>query len=326
MRKLGCPALRIACLGQAGTAAERGAAFPDSNMTGDGKSTTAGSIAVLVFAVFSMSTAIIFLKLSKISPASVSGFRLLGAALVLTPVFFRKAIEHGGAFSFRELRRCMLPGAALALHFISWVVGLRLTFSANATLAVTMVPVVLPFFLYFLLGERILRAEVLGTVVATAGIAVMSAGDYEVGPETFKGDFICMLSMLLLAAYYALGRLHMPRFPSTWLYVVPMYYIAGAICLAGAVVLDSKIVWPSGLEWVWVGGLVLVPTVIGHSGLNWALKRLRGQVVGILGQTQFIFAGLLAFWIFGETPPAMFYLAGILVVVGSVVALRARES
>ncbi len=285
-----------------------------------------GGTAMLLFAVFCMSTAIIFLKKSALSPAAVSGYRLVGAALLMTPLFVSRWRRHRETFSPRSLRYCLLPGLALALHFISWVVGLRLTYSANATLAVNMVPVVLPFFLFVMVKEKLRASEAVGTLVAMAGLAVMGVGDYRVGPESLKGDLICILSMLLLAIYFAFGRLNMRFFPSVWLYVVPLYYVAGVICMVVAVWIDrgERMVLPAGMEWAWVAGLILVPTVLGHSLVNAALKHQRGQVVGIFNQAQFIFAGVMAYWIFNEKPGWTFYIASVLMVVGVLIAVRAR--
>ena len=73
-------------------------------------------------------------------------------------------------------------------------------------------------------------------------------------------------------------------------------------------------------------GLGLLPTVVGHGSMNYALKKLRGQVVGIANLAQVIFAGLLAFLLLDEVPLATFYPASLLIAFGVVLVVRQRNA
>ena len=55
--------------------------------------------------------------------------------------------------------------------------------------------------------------------------------------------------------------------------------------------------------------LAIIPTIIGHTALNYSMKVLRGQVVGILNLTQFIWASLFGYIFFAEIP-GMTFLSG----------------
>jgi drug/metabolite transporter (DMT)-like permease len=142
--------------------------------------------------------------------------------------------------------------------------------------------------------------------------------------------------MLLFAGYLVLGRRNRD-FPAIWLYLVPLYFFGGIVCLA---------IWPISLAagfspashaspppWAlpsetWnammVVGLGLVPTVIGHSILNHAMRTLRGQAVGIANLGQFVFAGIMGYLLLSppETPGWNFYVAAVGVVAGAWIALR----
>src|SRR5690606_10172094 len=102
----------------------------------------------------------------------------------------------------------------------------RLTFAAQATLIVNLVPVAMPFFLYSIVGERINRTEIIGTAIAIGGLVLLTAHDAFAGNGTLFGNALSFGSMLLFAWYLALGRLNR-HFPSLWLYVVPIYLQAG---------------------------------------------------------------------------------------------------
>ncbi|HEY5550354.1 MAG TPA: hypothetical protein VIK52_00595 [Opitutaceae bacterium] len=82
--------------------------------------------------------------------------------------------------------------------------------------------------------------------------------------------------MLLFALYIAFGRRNRD-FPTVWLYVVPVYPTAGRICLAASVPWLSSFDAGSGREWLMIAGLAAVPTVIGHTLLNNAVRHLRAN-------------------------------------------------
>ena len=133
---------------------------------------------IVLFGVFAGSTAVIFLKLSQTDPVLLSAYRLLVAGIVMLPWFFRARSRHPGAFEWKDLRRIFWPALFLGLHFISWMIGARLTPAANSTLIVMMVPIVMPFLMWFLLREMITRREVVGTLLSMLGVMFLGASDY----------------------------------------------------------------------------------------------------------------------------------------------------
>jgi drug/metabolite transporter (DMT)-like permease len=210
----------------------------------------------------------------------------------------------------------------LALHFITWAVGARRTPAVNATLIVNMVPVVTPFLLVAFANESPNRSERLGTLFAISGVLLLAGFDFQFNRVYFQGDAICLISMVLFAVYLVMGRRNR-NFPSLWLYLVPLYTAAAIFCLVislfGVGPLQES--YPMR-EVVLLLGLGIVPTVLGHSILNDAMKHFRGQVVSIVNLAQAVFAGVLAFFLLGEMPEIVFYPACGLMGFGAFLALR----
>jgi drug/metabolite transporter (DMT)-like permease len=282
-------------------------------------------VGLLVFGVFVASTSVIMVKASTINPLLQSSYRLLGAALVLTPFFFRELRARGEKPALGLVLPSLLPGVLLGLHFIAWIFGARMTLAGNSTVIVNMAPAVMPFFAFFLLGLAPSRREVMGTFIACAGVALMALADYRGDPKHFAGDLYCFVALLFFVAYLALARKNNEG-GRLWSYLVPLYYAGGLFCLAAALVLGVDPV--SGIGWTDVAmtaALALGPTIMGHSIVNWAMLRFPPQVVSILNLGQFIFAGILAFFLFGEVPRTMFYVTSALILAGAIVAIRPRR-
>jgi drug/metabolite transporter (DMT)-like permease len=284
-----------------------------------------GSILLLLAGVFCCATSVLMIKASQLHPVLLSACRLLLSAALLSPLYAYNLRKYRGEFAGRSFRLTLLPAVLLAFHFITWTQGAQWTHAANATLIVCMVPVVMPFLLFFTIGEKITMAEVVGTAMALGGAVWLTASDFWVSRQTLMGDITCFISMLFFAFYLVQARANRDL-PSIWLYVVPLYAAAGVICLFMAFFVARPMTLPAPRELLIIVGLALVPTILGHSILNHAMRHLRGQTVSVVNLFQFIFAGVLAYFLFGEVPRPVFYAAGALVVAGAIIVIHAMAS
>jgi drug/metabolite transporter (DMT)-like permease len=276
---------------------------------------------LLVLGVFACSTAVILIKESGIHAVLLSSYRQLVAAAALTPLFIRDYRRHRDTLTRADLRASILPGVVLGLHFISWIIGSRMTSSVNATLIVNLVPMAMPFFLFFMIRERLTRNEWIATFLALIGLLVLSGASYRVDRDRFWGDMLCLLSMLFFACYLALGRKNR-HVVTVWLYVVPLYTIGGLFCFAVSLFFTTPIRSYPPKEIALILALGIIPTVVGHSILNHSMKHLRGQVVSITNMGQFVFAGIMAFFILREIPAWTFYVAGVILVAAAWLAIK----
>jgi drug/metabolite transporter (DMT)-like permease len=280
-------------------------------------------ILLLAFGLWACATSVIFIKACRVPPVLLASYRLLVAAAALSPLFVRDLRRHRSRYTWRHVAAAALPGAVLGVHFITWIAGARRTLAANASLIVNMVPLVMPLLLHAMLRERPSRREGAGTAVAMAGVALLAGLDYHLSAAYFRGDLICFGSMLLFAVYLALGRGNR-HFPSLWLYVVPVYLFGGVICFAASLPLVHPLAGDYPRDLWMILGLGIVPTVMGHSILNYSMKHFRGQFVAVANLGQFIFAGAMAFALLSEVPQWNFYVAAVLVIGGAWATLGAR--
>ncbi|UCB45503.1 MAG: DMT family transporter [Spirochaetota bacterium] len=278
-------------------------------------------ILLLILGVICCSSSVIFIKLSTEHPILLAAYRLLIAAVALTPVFVRNAKNY----SFKQIRPAILPGMVLGIHFISWNMGARMTLAANASLIVSIVPIVMPLFLFILLRELTNRQEIIGTAVAIAGIALLGSIDIHLSRTTFLGDLICFIAMILFAYYLALARKNRD-YENIWLYIVPVYYIAGILCFIITLFFENPIKMYTTENILYMLGLGIVPTVIGHSIFNYSMQHIRGQVVSIAIMSQFVFGGVMGFFFLGEVPHPFFYIASILLIGGAVISLKSQKN
>jgi drug/metabolite transporter (DMT)-like permease len=277
---------------------------------------------ILFGGVAACATAANLVKASHVEPVRLAAARLVVAALALLPLFVRDLRANRGRFGVRDLASSVWPGVLLAMHFMTWIVAVRMTSIANASLLVNLTPAILPFFSWALSREKVSRGELAGTLLGLSGVGLLVAADFRVRWESFVGDMICLLSMVFFSWYFALGRVNR-RAPTVWLYLVPLYVVAALVCAPFALLQPQT----AGLDWsreiLPVLGLGLIPTILGHGALNYSVRHLRPQSASLANLSQFIFAGAMAWAFFGEVPHREFYLASVLLIAGAAVAIRA---
>ncbi|HZZ18800.1 MAG TPA: DMT family transporter [Opitutaceae bacterium] len=277
---------------------------------------------LLFLGVYACSTSAIFIRMSHSDPFVLTALRLLIAFVLLLPVFLVQLKRNPGSFTRSHLHRTHAPAGVLALHLISWTLGARMTVVAQATLIVNLVPIALPFFLLWLAKEKVNRTEVAGTALAVIGLITLSAKDAVAGGGSLPGDFVCLFSMAMFALYLALGRRNRD-FPSIWLYVIPVYGQAALICFLVAIPRLGTFEASSVREWSIMLALGAIPTVCGHSLLNAAMRRIRGQIVSLCNVSQVVFASVMGYFLFGEVPRTLFYISSAIVVSGVVMVVLA---
>ena len=257
-------------------------------------------------------------------PVLVAGYRLLLAGLFLLPLYLRDLKKENK--KVKDTLFSCKPGMVLGLHFISWVIGCRMTYAANATLIVNMVPAVMPFILYFIIREVLTKREMLGSLVAVTGVFILIVSDFKLNASHFKGDLVCFGSMTLFALYLVFSRKYRDS-GSIWLYTVPLYISGGLLCFTIAA---CRGIGPwEGLnltEAVYLLLLAVLPTIIGHSSLNYSMKVLRGQLVGVLNLSQFVFAAIYGYTFFAEIPGQVFYISVICLVGGIYIVITGKET
>ena len=276
---------------------------------------------ILLAGVCASAVSFIFIRESTEPPVMLAAFRVLLAGIVLLPVYLHARKTYTDAPLPVVIKRSLLPGGVLGLHFIAWVIGARMTPAANASLIVNVMPVVMPFFMFFMFREQIKPRELMATGITVIGMLLLGYSDFSISRTHFIGDIVCLVSMILFAWYLAIAR-HHRALPTVWLYIVPVYLSAGVLTFIVALFFSSPIHHYTPYNLAMIAGVALVSTVIGHSALNYAMQRIRGQTVTVVNMLQFVIGGIFGYLIYAEIPTAAFYIASVLVVLSIILVLK----
>lgn len=248
-------------------------------------------------------------------PAIISFYRLFITCLLLTPL----AIKERAGFrrlTPRDLCLCSLSGLFLSVHFVFWFASLRWTSVSSAALLVNIHPLVVVSASWLLFGEKVRPAALPWAGVALIGIVLMSWGDLRLGGTAFAGNLFAAGGGLMLAGYYLLGRQIRPRVNIS-IYSFLVYSASTILLLIYNVAAANPFVGYAAADWLIFSALAMVPTLLGHTLLNWALKYLPAGAISVSVLGEPVIATALAIPLFREVPGPLQLLGG-LIVIGSI--------
>jgi drug/metabolite transporter (DMT)-like permease len=276
---------------------------------------------VLALALAGISFAGPLVRLSHADAVVIAAWRLAFSLVIV-------AVLLGATGEWRELkslkRRQFFLAAAggvfLAFHFWAWNASIHLTTIAASVTLVSLQPAVVAAISAFTLREAPTSRQVAGIVVAIVGALIIAAPDFAggaspAGNAPLLGNLLAISAALTAALYYTIGR-KLRASLGIWAYVAIVYASAFVTLLLIASLRGTPMTPQPPRELAIFAGLALGPMLIGHTGMNWALKFLPAYVVNLTVLGEPVGATLL-----GALIPAIRQIPSLETLIGGAVVL-----
>ncbi len=258
--------------------------------------------------------------LPEIAALTIAFWRMAGASTLLW--------GHGVIKKQEPLERSKFPaiiiaGVFLALHFAFFYSAVKITPIANATLFATMAPFFTLIYERFVLKQKLAIGAMIGLWLAIAGAIIVQGSSFEWGAEETRGNLYALASSAFMSVVLLIGqrlRSEMTNIMYTrWLYLFAALTL-GLIVNSFGVDIGFQMV-----EAKWLLGLVILPTLIGHNSMSYAVKYLRPTIVGSMPFGEPILASVLAWLFFGEIVGWNVVIGGAITLSGLVLLTFKRE-
>jgi drug/metabolite transporter (DMT)-like permease len=275
--------------------------------------------ALLGLGVVAISCAAVLVRLADAPPLVVAAGRLTIASLVLVPWTL---LCHRSAFIFlvaNHTRLVALAGLFLAVHFALWIASLSYTTVASSVVLVTANPFFVALASYLAFGERLRRATFIGIGLCIGGAALIGYGGWSLGPEALKGDILALLAAMAMAVYLLVGR-RLRRTVGLVPYATAVFLVGALVLIIAAVLSGTPLAGYGAKTCTMILLLALVPQLIGHMSLNWALRFLPATMVTVAVLGEPVGATLLAIPVLSESPTSGEIGGALLILAGIVVA------
>ncbi|HEY8552638.1 MAG TPA: DMT family transporter [Thermaerobacter sp.] len=279
----------------------------------------------LAGAVLAISFSSVLIRFSQAPSAVIAFYRMGLTTLLLLPWAWRE-VHRIRRLPRNLLGATVIGGILLAGHFLTWIASLRYTSVTASVLLVTSHPLYVMAADAWLLRERVPTRRLLGALLALTGVAVVTfagagVADLTAGGRALYGNFLALAGSWFFAGYILIGRRVrqvLPVMPYTTL----VYGVAAGVIALGLVVTGTSFgpyPWRELLIFV---ALAVVPTLGGHTVLNWALEYVPASVVSVSILGEPVGAALLAWLLLGEPPSAVELAGGALTLAGLFLATQ----
>jgi drug/metabolite transporter (DMT)-like permease len=283
---------------------------------------------VLLAAIIGISMAAPLVRLSHATPVVIATWRLFFSVVVIAAILVpRRGWTQWKRLDRRGVALALGAGIMLALHFWSWTASVDMTSIAASVVLVNIQPVIVALISVVWLREAPTGRQWLGIGLAMAGACIVAWGDARFvtstqGTRALLGDALALGGGVAAALYYLVGR----RLRGTldlWPYVALVYGACFIVLLGICVATRAPLLPQPRRELAIFVALAAGPMLLGHTGLNWALKYLPAYVVNVTALGEPVGATLIAALVpsIREVPSALTLVGGTFVLGGVVLAV-----
>lgn len=259
------------------------------------------------------------------------------AAPILAVAFWRNLVgaavsggwvgarERGGpaALSVRARRLAALAGVLLAVHFVTWFSGLRLTSVTAATALVCSTPI-------WTVGYDLLRrvpvprSLLFGVLLAMLGVLAITGVDAARSGDALLGDVLSLVGAMAAAGYVVLGDRVM-RTTSTAVYTLFAYGVCAAVLLPICLLTGTQLAGFAQRTWIELAVVTIGAQLLGHTLINVALPSVGVTPISLAILLEVPGASLVAWAWLGQVPPLSLLPGTLLMLAGLVIVVRSRR-
>jgi drug/metabolite transporter (DMT)-like permease len=234
--------------------------------------------------------------------------------------------QRGGppALPIRTRWLAALAGLLLAVHFVTWFSGLRLTSVTASTALVCTTPV---WTVGFDLVRRVPvpRAVLAGVVLAMTGVVAITGVDAARSVDALLGDVLSLAGAIAAAGYVVVGDRVM-RTASTAVYTLLAYGACAALLLPVCLLTGTQLSGFSTRTWVELAIVTIGAQLLGHTLLNAALPTIGVTPVALAILLEVPGASLVAWAWLGQVPPPAVLPGAALMLLGLIIVVRSRPA
>jgi len=245
-------------------------------------------------------------------------------ALASSMLWMFSGVKTQGKLTQEKFPLIIIAGIFLALHFTCFYAAVKLAPIANASLFATLAPLFTLAYERFHLKRRLSKAALAGLYFAIIGAVIVQGGDLTFESDESVGNLFALASSMFMSVVLIIGERIRVDVSNTlytrWLYLFAAVTL-GILALGSGTSLGFQL---SDIKWLL--GLAILPTLIGHNSMSFAVKYLRPTIVGSMPFGEPVGASILAWLLFGELPGFYLVIGGGITLTGLIILTLNRNA
>ena len=260
------------------------------------------------------------IALRDLSSPALALLRVAGAALLFVLIqrlFVGERIRSRADYAWLAVYAVF----GVILNQLLYITALTMTTATAAQTLVTAGPAFTLLIAILLRHERGDLGKWAGIVLAAGGALFLVGVDFRSGSG--MGNLLVVLNVAAFSIYQVISRDMLQRYDP--LTVITWVFVWGAVGLFpwGISPVMQQVGEIGTVTWVALAWIVVGPSVASYYLHVWALKRTEASVVAVYGCLQPILTAMLATPLLGERPSARLIPAGLTILAGVILTMRA---
>lgn len=253
----------------------------------------------LLVSLFCLSQSGNIIRFCDTNALSIAFYRLFLAFFIMLPFAWKNLLSSIKSMEKKNAWRIFFMGFIFAFHLIFWIKGVQQTKVANAAICFCINPIFISIGAFFFFREKIHKNFIIALFWGMMGILCIAYDDFSLSMEFLWGDILALLSGLLFAFYFLLGKkLRQTTDSLTMMNMV--YFVSAMTCLCFCVSQDAPLVSFSIKTWIALLGMAVVPTILGHFLFMYVTKFFKAGATSASTLLEPVFAGIVAYLAFHE--------------------------
>lgn len=278
----------------------------------------------ILLGVLCIGTGPIFVKFISAPGSLIAFYRLLFAALFLTPLVLLQNRNQSKVLSHKVILAAILGGVAFSINVALWVTALSMTTASKVTLLDNTAPIWVGLISWLLMGKRENVLYWIGLLVTFVGAALMiNLAQFQFNSQQGLGDLLAVLCGFTYGLYLLLTsriRSRMDSVTYSWILAC-----SGTVTLLFFNWMVGFLVQPvSAYSLLLIFAMALSSQVLGWILINQALGMLPVSHASVILLGQPVVTTLLGIWILSEIPTPLQAVGGVICLAGIFLVQRSN--
>ncbi|MBC8213864.1 MAG: EamA family transporter [Candidatus Marinimicrobia bacterium] len=273
-------------------------------------------IVILLFvAMLSVSTSPLLAKwLDSVPALLISFWRMTFASMAL---WGYSAFKPKVNLSSSGRNKTIVAGIFLGIHFAFFFGALKYTTIANATFLGTLAPVFTLIIERNYLKRKFNSPTMFGIILALIGAGIILGYKFDLSAENTLGNILALTCSIWLAIVMVISE-NIRTKDGTLPYTRMLYFVSAFTLLILILFSGDSLTGFSNKEYFGLLMLGIIPTILGHNSMYYAMRYVSPTVVATFPLGEPILATIFGAIIFGgnEIPQAYLYVGGLVTLSG----------
>ena len=246
-------------------------------------------------------------------PAVIISFWRMGfGAIILwgVSIFWKQA-----PLKNKNLYRTLIAGVLLGIHFAFFFSAIKLTTVANATFLGTLAPLFTFSIEKFILKRNHSPMLLIGLSCAICGALIILGNRFDFSSNYTIGNLLAVACSVLLGIGFIISE-NIRKEVGTISYSRTLFSTAAATLLLISFFTGSSIIGYSNNEFFGLLLLGIIPTLLGHGSMYFAIRFVSPTVVAATPMGEPILASIIAWFLFQEAVGIITLIGGSITLIG----------